>query len=145
MAPDSPAISLDLPAIFPTYLLAHGRDILVLGRDAVLRIPSTVGFELHAAREHEPPTPRTDYYGGLAADLDHDGELALLDSSISGLHVLVPRGDKLQRGLTFPIFEATESGVREPHGIATRDVDGDGRADLIFLSHDRILIYKQER
>ena len=147
MAPDKPTISVDVPPISPTYLLGHGRDILVLGRDGVLRIPSKTGFELHTAREHEPPTPRTDYYGGIAADLDHDGELelALLDSSINGLHLLVPQGDKLRRGLTFPIFEATESGIREPHGIAAGDVDGDGRTDLVFLSHDRILLYKQER
>ena len=144
---DRPAASVDLPkSISPRYLLAHGNDAVILGRLGILRIPFSKSFELHVVRRHEPPTVKTRYYAGLAADLDGDGklELAVMDSAIHGLHVLVPNGDKLERGLSFPVFQATDSEVHEPRELTTGDINGDGKADLIFLAHDRLLIYYQE-
>jgi hypothetical protein len=45
------------------------------------------------------------------------------------------------------VFEATadQEGSWEPRELATGDVNGDGRMDLVILCHDRILVYPQEK
>ena len=40
-------------------------------------------------------------------------------------------------------FEGHEGGT-EPRESAIADVTGDGRADLILLVHDRVLVYPQD-
>lgn len=145
---DQPTQSIDLPPVFPRYLLAHGDDAVLLGSTGVLRVPLRKSLELHALRRHEPPTPKTVYYSGLAADLDGDGtrELLLADAHLNGLHVLVAERDKLRRALSFPVFQTnSRESSGEPHGMATGDIDGDGHDDLLLLCHDRLLIYYQER
>ena len=42
-------------------------------------------------------------------------------------------------------FETTEdSSYYQPYELATGDLNGDGRQDLVLIAHDRILIYLQE-
>ncbi len=147
MGPGQPTVSTTVPAVTPEYMFAHGADVLIVGRLGVLRVPFGRSYELEPVRIHEPPTRKTRYYSGIAADLDGDGtpELAVADSHIHGVHVLVPQGAKLVRGLSFPIFESTDADREEPRMLATGDVNSDGLQDLLLLAHDRILIYYQER
>lgn len=140
--------SVDVPGMATTHLLAHHGAALLLGADGVLRVPFSGTWDLHELRTHEPPTEDTNYWSGLAADLDADGteELALLDEDIHGVHVLVADDNGLRRALSFPVFELPEQlpNVYEPREAATGDVDGDGRTDLVLIAHDRVLIYLQE-
>ena len=98
---------------------------------------------------HEPPTDKTSYYSGVAGDFDGDGnlDLAVADRHIHGFHLLVADGDRLRRGLSFPVFEAPERAGRgnEPRSFATGDLNGDGLTDLAVVCHDRVLVYLQER
>jgi hypothetical protein len=43
-----------------------------------------------------------------------------------------------------PERAAARGGRREPHEILMADVTGDGRADLLLLLHDRLIVYPQE-
>jgi hypothetical protein len=142
--------SIDLPRLGPSHVLEHHDAVLVLSKTGVLRVPfHGATWCLQRLREHEPPTEETDYYGGLAADFDGDGtaELAVGDDEIHGLHLLVADGERLERALSFPVFELPEtgSGNYEPRGMAAGDLDGDGRIDLALLCHDRVLIYTQAK
>ncbi len=142
-----PTVSVDIPNINPTHLIAHGNAALVVGGRGILRVPFGTSFELKAVRQHEPPTKKTNYFRALAADLDADGhqDLALLDSNLHGAHILVATKDKLERAVSFQVFETTEDrSYYEPRELAAGDLNGDGRQDLVLIAHDRILIYLQE-
>lgn len=149
LAKDTPPASLDLPPIEFGYLLAHQGGALLLGAKGVLRVPFTQGPGLRMVRSHEPPTDKTQYFHGIAADLDGDGtkELVLVDAHLSGLQVLVAQAGKLERALAFPVFErpAEEERESEPRELVSGDFNGDGLADLAVLCHDRVLVYVSER
>ena len=50
--------------------------------------------------------------------------------------------------INFKIFERKTfhdgGDMIEPRDMAIGDVDGDGRADLILVVHDRVLVYRQD-
>jgi len=137
-----------VPAAGVTHLLAHGQDALLVCSEGIVRVSFAAPRGLRRVRSAEPPTDKARCFAGFAADLDGDGvrELAVLDADLNGLHVLVAHDAELQRALSFPLFEHTDSAraSQEPHAMAAGDLDGDGRTDLAFLCHDRILIYLQE-
>jgi hypothetical protein len=148
--PGRTPISVDVPKLGATHMVAHGGAVLLLARSGVVRVPfAGPSWYLERLRGHEPPSEKSVYYGGLAADLDGDGqkELAIADAHVHGLHVLVVEGDELRRALTFPVFEVNERGQDqyEPHGVDAGDFDGDGRQDLAVVCHDRVLVYLQEK
>jgi len=85
-------------------------------------------------------------------DLNHDGrpDLAVTDNEKRALELLVPpeeAGGKVRRGLRFKIFEEPQafrrraSYVRE---MVAADLTGDKKEDLLFLLHDRVVLYPQE-
>jgi len=85
-------------------------------------------------------------------DLNADGkpDLAVTDSKKRALELLVPpekAGAKVHRGLRFEIYEdhrglrRRSSQVRE---MVVADVTGDRKDDLLFLLHDRVVLYPQE-
>jgi len=86
-------------------------------------------------------------------DVNGDGQvdLTVIDTSIDGLAILKP---DMQTGIKevtyFRVFEekrlvsaATERGI-QPRETIVVDVTGDGRADLLLLCHDRLLLYPQD-
>ena len=85
-------------------------------------------------------------------DLNGDDlpDVAVVDTRSQYIDILdfVP-GTGLRHALHFKVFEAKsfsdeEEGGSEPREIVISDVTGDGRADLILLSHDRVLLYPQD-
>ena len=88
-------------------------------------------------------------------DLNADGvkDLLVSDSRSHLFEILVQRvgqGD-LTRRERFKVFETggatgedTEDRRREPREINIVDVTGDGKADVVMLIHDRIIVYPQE-
>ncbi|MEZ5965062.1 MAG: FG-GAP-like repeat-containing protein [Planctomycetota bacterium] len=140
--------AVQVPAAGVTNLLAHGTGALLVCAEGIVRVAFDGARGLRRVRSAEPPTDRTAFFAGFRADLDGDGadELAVLDAHLNGVHVYVPQGAELRRALSFPIFERTDTGrmSAEPRAFATGDLDGDGRVDMAFLCHDRLLVYLQE-
>jgi len=88
----------------------------------------------------------------VAGDLNHDGQtdLAVIDTQSQNLEILdYQPGGILRHALRFQIFEAKSIAGEDHQGTDPReaviaDVTGDGRSDLILLSHDRVLVYPQD-
>ncbi len=149
VADDKAPTSFDLPPIGATHLIEHEGAAVLIGRSGVLRVPFGTSWRLSPLRNHEPPTEDTNYWLGLSADLDGDGvtDVALLDEDINGVQLLTATDGRLDRALGFPVFELPEKRdqVYEPRAIAVGDWNGDDRDDLVLISHDRVLIYRQEK
>ncbi|HIE70301.1 MAG TPA: VCBS repeat-containing protein, partial [Planctomycetes bacterium] len=122
---------------------------LLIGARGVLRVAFTTGASLKPVATHEPPTERTYYWIGRSGDFDGDGipDLAMIDRRLPGLQILAGSKTGIRRALAMPVFETrpSESPDNEPRALATGDLDGDGRCDLVLIAHDRILIYLQDK
>lgn len=88
----------------------------------------------------------------VAGDLNSDGQpdIAVLDTSTQYIEILdYQPGSGLRHALQFKVFDAkTVAGEQqqgfEPREAQIADVTGDGKPDLILLSHDRVLLYPQD-
>lgn len=131
------------------------RDDLLLfgrGRFAVLYAGQS-DPRLEDIASYESDLEKTFFIDVVAGDLNADGyaDLAMLDTQSHFVEILDydptlgPR-----HAVHFPIFEqksfSNEGGGRgvEPREAVIADVTGDGRADLILLVHDRVLVYPQD-
>lgn len=88
-------------------------------------------------------------------DLNHDGkpDLAVTDNEKRALEILLPptggeqKTGAVKRALRFEIFEE-QSGYRRRSNTVREmliaDVTGDRKDDLLFLLHDRVVLYPQE-
>lgn len=145
----APPTSVDVPAYDFSHLRLHGDAALLLGPRGVLRVPFGDGPTLRVLTIAEPPTDKSSFWFGRCGDFDHDGktDLAIIDGQLRGVHILAATDAGLQRALAVPVFEAgpSEQPDNEPREMATGDLDGDGRCDLVLLAHDRILIYLQQQ
>lgn len=82
-------------------------------------------------------------------DLNHDGrtDVAITDAKEHMVEILTFDADEaFVRSTKFRLFarkqrESGEQEKGEPHWVAIADVTHDGRDDLIFIAHDRILLY----
>jgi len=150
LRPGEVARSVDVPAMEATHVVAHHGAALLIGGHGVARVSFTgPQWTLVPVRKHEARTEDTDYFEGLAADLDGDGrdELVLVDDDTHGIHVLVADGPTLRPGLAFPVYEtrARSRSDYEPRAIKPADMNGDGLTDLVLICHDRVLVYLQEK
>ncbi len=93
------------------------------------------------------------HFNDLAAgDLNGDGlpDVAVIDTQSQYVDILnYSAQGGLRHALYFKVFEAkslagAEQAGSEPREALIADVTGDGLADLILLSHDRVLVYPQD-
>jgi hypothetical protein len=89
----------------------------------------------------------------IVGDINGDGQtdLSVIDTSINGLQILNLDPEKgLREATRFRVFEekrlVSQSKDRgtEPREGLIADVTADGRADLILLCHDRLIVYPQD-
>ncbi len=94
------------------------------------------------------------FTGFAVGDLNHDGsaDLAALDATKHVLEIVAADADGAWRSeLFFTVFEknpfsrSNRGGPLEPREMLIGDFTNDGRDDLAFLCHDRLLLYPQPR
>jgi len=84
-----------------------------------------------------------------AGDVNSDGgrDVVLVDSGQGSLIIVSEVEGSLKHSLKFRVFEEKlfegGRGGKEPHGVAVRDLTGDGKEDIVILVHDKIIIYPQ--
>ena len=129
----------------PDLLLAEKSGFLVVRR-------GSRETRLESAWSYESDVKDAKLRLVTGGDLNGDGQpdLAVTDAAKRALELLVPpdRPDgSVHRGLRFEIFEENReyrrrsSHVRE---MVVADLTGDGKDDLLFLLHDRVVLYPQE-
>lgn len=146
-APFSTTVSADLNGDGRNDLMFLGAEqfgVLYSGRTDV-SLQELHGFE--SKREKAFPADV------LAGDVNGDGvvDLVTIDTSINGVAILrFDERDGIQEATSFRVFEekrlvssATDRGLQPREGLIA-DVTGDGRADLLLLCHDRLLVYPQD-
>jgi hypothetical protein len=89
----------------------------------------------------------------IAGDVNADGhvDLTVIDTTINGLRILnLNEEHGLRQATHFRVFEEkrlvssdTDRGTEPREGLIA-DVTADGRADLILLCHNRLILYPQD-
>jgi len=139
-----------LGAAGATKLLLLGRqsfEVLPLsGATLTLQRLATFNSEL---KDTTPIDIVSAPFGGKGVD-----DLMLIDSKrsrVAEFFTSASAGHKSWRSyMYFRVFQSDphyrgKTGYEyEPHDYATMDINGDGRADLCLLAHDRLLLYVQE-
>ncbi len=135
-------------------LNGDGRDDLLLfgvGRFGVLYAGRT-DPQLEEVASYETKLEKTRFADLVAGDLNADGhaDIACLDTQSQIVEILdFDLSAGLRHALYFKVFEAKSLTAADNVGVDPRealieDVTGDGRNDLILLSHDRVLVYPQD-
>jgi hypothetical protein len=109
-------------------------------------------WELNELDSYETPIKDGHLSDVIAGDLNNDGrkDLVFLETARNYLdlvtfelpHRLVP-ADRWQV-FEERTFRSRRNDAMEPREAVVADVTGDGKADLIVLVHDRLLVYPQE-
>ena len=143
------------------YQAAHVADLNSDGRDDLLLLGGGKFAVLYSGRTDPTLEEIASYesklkdvfFGDLVAgDLNHDGgaDVVLIDTKSHYVEVVTYDAEHgLRPALHFKIFEEKSfsgrgEGGSEPRETVVADVTGDGRADLILLAHDRVLLYPQD-
>jgi hypothetical protein len=135
-------------------LNGDGRDDLLLigrGRFAVVYAGQSVPTMTELAT-YESKLKKTFFSDVVAGDLNGDGkpDLAMTDTESHYVEILyLDAKHQPHHAFHFKVFEEKSfeggrEGGTEPRESVIADVTGDGRADLILLSHDRVLVYPQD-
>jgi hypothetical protein len=136
--------------VLPPNGIGAGR-ILYLGKDRFWLVPvGAGGLEVSRRAIHETDLEDMQYSELALGDLNGDGqpELVALDNKETRiLEVLQREGTGGWRSaLHFEVFEEHgreeyQGTTKEPRELLVTDMTGDGRADILLLVHDRLLLY----
>jgi hypothetical protein len=146
--------SFPYEAVRVADLNGDGRDDLLLigrGRFAVLYAGKAVPV-MNELATYETKLKKTFFADVVAGDLNGKGrpDLALIDTQSHYVEILnFDAEHQPHHAFHFKVFEEKSfaeghEGGTEPREAAIADVTGDGRADLILLVHDRVLVYPQD-
>ena len=145
--------AIDFQGLHVADLDGDGRDDLLLaGTDkfGVLLIGRR-GQRLESLAGYESKREEANLADLAAGDLNHDGQadVVITDTSEHFVEIATYAGQaELDNALSFKVFEQKSlhdvDDLIEPRDLAIGDVDGDGRADLVLIAHDRILVYRQD-
>lgn len=135
-------------------LNGDGQDDLLLfgtGRFAVLYSGQTNPV-LEEVGTFESKLENTFFADVVAGDVNGDGktDVVLIDTRSHFVEIVNYDPTKgLRHALHFKVFESKSFGNDDDSGTEPResvivDVTGDGRADLVLLAHDRLLVYPQD-
>ncbi len=130
------------------------RELLLLGKDRFWWMPEGgADFALKNEGAYASDLPDVRYFYLSPGDFDGDGRDDLVAVDIySNTVELLARDEKDQWSsrMHFEVFETdphyagNRGNTQEPRECVIADFTGDGKADLILLVHDRVLIYPQE-
>ena len=128
-------------------------DLVILGRDGFgVLINGGADYELKEIRSYESAIKDANLYETAVGDLNADGkpDVALTDTRNFMIELVSLKGEKdFRHEMKWRIFEKKIHGGRDrggsqPHEIACGDFNGDGRADLAIMVHDRLIVYPQD-
>lgn len=135
-------------------------SLLLCGAQKLVLMPVAAKTDLLREVVSYEPEDEKARFGEIAiGDVNSDGkpDVVLADQSRNNIEILTFNAEaKLVPATRFKVFEqpramerrrydegdASESG--EPRCVLIGDVTGDGKADLVLLVHDRIVIYPQD-
>ena len=127
-------------------------DLLIAGSDrfGVLQT-GRKGQRLKEIASYETKRNEARLSDLAAADLNADGvpDVVFTDIGEQSLEIASYAGSAdLLHAISFRIFERKifrgAGDLAEPRDLATGDVDGDGRDDLVLIAHDRVLVLRQD-
>jgi hypothetical protein len=127
-------------------------DLLIAGTDrfAVLQT-GRKGQRLKTIATYESKRTEARLTDLAVGDVNGDGlpDVVFSDVAEQSLEIATYAGDPaLISAITFKIFERKTfrnvGDVIEPRDMAIGDVDGDGRADVVLVIHDRVVVLRQD-
>jgi hypothetical protein len=145
--------AFELQKMHVADLNGDGRDDLLLAGAERFGVVLTgiKGQRLKTILSYEPTRDQARLADLIVGDLNADGQpdIALTDPGEHFVEIVTKGTSKeLERALAFKIFERKSlrnvSDLVEPRDIGIGDVDGDTRADLVLIVHDRVLVYRQD-
>ncbi|MBC7856876.1 MAG: hypothetical protein IAF94_25880, partial [Pirellulaceae bacterium] len=145
----------DTVELLPVKLGKTGvQHLLLAGKERFRTAPlSGSRPRLELLTSYETDLKNCRYYMALPGDLNADGtdEITAFDSTSKLMEVLAPApvaGQPWSSLMHFVLFEANihfrgRKGIENVREAFIKDFSGDGKADLLLLLHDRVLLYPQ--
>jgi hypothetical protein len=127
-------------------------DLLLAGTDRFgIVLTGSLGRRLKPLASYESNRSEARMGDLVAGDLNNDGkpDIALIDIAEHFVEIVSYTGQPdLKHALAFKVFERKSfrgvGDLVEPRDLGIGDVNGDRRADLVLIVHDRILVYRQD-
>lgn len=145
---------LDVTGAFQLTGPKGRRELVLAGRDRFWWMPEGgADFALKSEGSYASDLPDVRYFYLTPGDFSGDGrdDLVAVDIRNNTLEILGRDDAGVWGSLlhfrvfeTDPHYEGDRGGGQEPRECVVADVTGDGKADLVLLIHDRILVYPQE-